>query len=35
MRAGTDDRQVMVGMDGELVAIGMGSGGGAQHTDSI
>ena len=35
MRAGTDDRQVMVGMDRELVAIGMGNGGGAQHTDSM
>ncbi|MFC6791238.1 hypothetical protein ACFQE0_17415 [Methylobacterium komagatae] len=35
MRAGTDDRQVMVGMDMELVAIGMGNGGGAQHNDSM
>lgn len=35
MRAGTDDRQVMVGMGQELVAIGMGNGGGAQHKDSM
>ena len=35
MRAGTDDRQIMLGMEEELIAIGMGNGGGAQHTDSM
>ena len=35
MRAGTDDRQVIVGMDEELMAIAFGNGGGAQHNDSM
>ncbi|GJD35684.1 hypothetical protein [Methylobacterium aerolatum] len=35
MRAGTYDRQVMVGVDKELLAIGMGNGGGAQHKGSM
>lgn len=35
MRAGTDDRQIMVGRVMELVAIGMGNGGGAQHKGTM
>lgn len=35
MRAGTDDRQIMLGRDMELVSIGMGNGGGAQHKVTI